>query len=85
MGIMSIGIVDGKISTHPHIYKVLLNKILKKRDIAVSVQFYREGNNEFSCQPAVFCFLCIFHGIPELFPVFPFSQSHRRKHHFLID
>ena len=85
MGIMSIGIVDGKISTHPHIYKVLLNKILKQRDIAAVIQFYRECNNEFSCKSAVLCFLCLFYGIPKMFPVFPFSRSHRRKHHLLID
>ena len=30
MGIVTICIVDGKISTHPHIYKILFNKILKK-------------------------------------------------------
>mgnify|MGYP000885843303 FL=1 len=30
IGIVVISTVDRKISTHPHIYKVLLNKILKK-------------------------------------------------------
>ena len=52
MGIVTICIVNGKISTHPHIYKILLNKILKKRNIAVFIQLNGECDNKFSCQSA---------------------------------
>lgn len=85
MGLVTICIVNGKISTHPHIYKVLLNKILKKRNIAVFIQLNGECDNKFSCQSAVFGLFGFFHSIPELFPVIPFRWSHWRKHHFLID
>ena len=85
MGIVTICIVNGKISTHPHIYKILFNKILKKRNIAVFIQLNGECDNKFSCQSAVFCFFSSFYSIPELLPVFPFRRSHRGKHYFLID
>ena len=85
MGIVTICIVNGKISTHPHIYKILFNKILKKRNIAVFIQLNGECDNKFSCQSAVFGLFVFFHSIPELFPVIPFRWSHWRKHHFLID
>lgn len=38
MGIVTICIVNGEIGTHSHIYKILLDKILKKRKIAVFME-----------------------------------------------
>ena len=37
MRIVSICIVNSKVSTHAHIHKILLNKILKKRNITVLI------------------------------------------------
>ena len=84
MRVMTVGIVDGKISTHSQIYKVLLNKIPNERDIAVGIQFYGKSHNKFSRQSAIFCFFSSFHSIPELLPILPIRWSHWWKHYFLI-
>ena len=84
MRVVTVSIVDGKVGTHSQIYKVLLNKISKERDIAVGIQFYGKSHNKFSCQSAVFCFFSSFHSIPELLPVLPFRWSHWWKQYFLI-
>ena len=62
----------------------ILDEIPEKGDLAFSWQLDRQRYDKFTGKTAVLCLFSLLYGVPELFPVFPFRRSHRRKKDFLI-
>ena len=64
MGIVTVGVVDGGVGTHPVRHKLCLDIFLQQCDLFLTVQLYGQSDDKFTRQPTVFGCLYFFHGVP---------------------